>query len=149
MQKRLRKHYSIIIINIYIYIYIYIYINNILYAECILELVPGAELTMLDNDYSSIVWLNNNYTKPTEEEIIAKKTELENLYPLKLLRDERLFRLMDTDRYGLSDYPFTSDEERTAWSTYRQALRDITNTQTPQLDSEGELTNITWPIPPS
>ena len=47
--------------------------NNISYAECILELVPGAELTMIENDYSSIIWQNNNYIKPTEEEILIKK----------------------------------------------------------------------------
>ena len=123
--------------------------NNISYAECILELVPGAEFTMIENDYSSIIWQNNNYIKPTEEEILIKKAELENLYPLKLLREERFFKIMETDKYGLTDYPFTSDEKKQEWLAYRQALRDLPNTQTPQLDTNGNLTNVTWPTEPS
>ena len=123
--------------------------NNISYAECILELVPGAEFTMIENDYSSIIWQNDNYIKPTEEEILIKKAELENLFPLKILRNERLFKIMETDKYGLTDYPFTSDEKKQEWLAYRQALRDLPNTQTPQIDSDGMLTNVTWPTPPS
>tara|TARA_B110000858_G_C17719603_1_gene434617 strand:+ start:374 stop:751 length:378 start_codon:yes stop_codon:yes gene_type:complete len=124
--------------------------DNVSYIECIVDLVPGAELSILDNDYNSIIWSNNNnHVKPTEEEIIAKKVELEILYPLKLLRDERNFRIMETDKYGLIDYKFSSDEEKQAWLTYRQLLRDLPNNQTPQLNSEGELINVTWPTPPS
>ena len=123
--------------------------NNISYAECILEFVPGAEFTMIENDYSTIIWQNDNYIKPTEEEILIKKAELENLFPLKILRNERLFKIMETDKYGLTDYPFTSDEKKQEWLAYRQALRDLPNTQTPQIDSDGMLTNVTWPTPPS
>ena len=123
--------------------------NNISYAECILELVPGAEFTMIENDYSTIIWQNDNYIKPTEEEILIKKAELENLFPLKILRNERLFKIMETDKYGLADYPFSSDTKKQEWLAYRQALRDLPNNQTPQLDSNGMLTNVTWPTPPS
>ena len=56
---------------------------------------------------------------------------------------------METDKYGLTDYPFTSDEKKQEWLAYRQALRDLPNTQTPQIDSDGMLTNVTWPTPPS
>jgi len=123
--------------------------NNISYAECILELVPGAEFTMIENDYITIIWQNNNYIKPTEEEILIKKAELENLFPLKILRNERLFKIMETDKYGLTDYPFTSDEKKQEWLAYRQALRDLPSNQTPQIDLDGMLTNVTWPTPPS
>jgi hypothetical protein len=34
------------------------------------------------------------------------------------------------------------------WRVYRQALRDLPNTQTPSLDENGQLTNITWPEKP-
>tara|TARA_B110000495_G_C22594742_1_gene356173 strand:+ start:217 stop:591 length:375 start_codon:yes stop_codon:yes gene_type:complete len=123
--------------------------NNISYAECILELVPGAEFTMIENDYSTIIWQNDNYIKPIEEEILIKKAELENLFPLKILRNERLFKIMETDKYGLADYPFSSDTKKQEWLAYRQALRDLPTNQTPQLDSDGNLTNITWPTEPS
>ena len=123
--------------------------NNISYAECILELVPGAEFTMIENDYSTIIWQNDNYIKPIEEEILIKKAELENLFPLKILRNERLFKIMETDKYGLADYPFSSDTKKQEWLAYRQALRDLPNNQTPQLDSDGMLTNVIWPTEPS
>ena len=37
------------------------------YADCIAELVPGAQWTINDNDYSSLVWVDNTYTKPTKD----------------------------------------------------------------------------------
>ena len=42
-----------------------------------------------------------------------------------------------------------SDTKRQEWITYRQALRDITATQTPQIDEYGNLTNITYLTRPS
>ena len=42
----------------------------------------------------------------------------------------------------------TSEEKRQEWLTYRQALRDMTTTQSPQVDANGNLTNVTWPEVP-
>lgn len=64
---------------------------------------------------------------------------------IDLLRHMRNGLLFQTDWRMLPDYPGTNQTE---WQTYRQALRDIT-TQTPSLDSDGNLTGITWPIPPT
>jgi hypothetical protein len=61
------------------------------------------------------------------------------------LRMVRNSLLVQTDWRMLPDYPGT---DQTEWQTYRQALRDIT-TQTPSLDSDGNLTGITWPTPPT
>ena len=62
---------------------------------------------------------------------------------------ERDELLLQTDKYTLSDFPHLNDSIRNQWLTYRQALRDIT-TQTPTVNLEtGEISNITWPIPPS
>jgi hypothetical protein len=68
--------------------------------------------------------------------------------PLNLwvrLRDERNQLLAQSDWRMLPDYQGTNQTE---WQVYRQALRDIT-TQTPSLDADGNLTGITWPIPPT
>ena len=35
------------------------------------------------------------------------------------------------------------------WKTYRQALRDLPETAEPQLDVDGNLTNIIWPEVPA
>ena len=79
-------------------------------------------------------------------EIENKKNELEAAEPLRLLRIERNQILQQSDWRDLPSYPGTDQE---AWRTYRQALRDITETQTPELDEFGNLTNITWPEEPA
>ena len=61
---------------------------------------------------------------------------------MKELRRQRDLKLAETDFHGMSDNTMSD-----AMTTYRQALRDIT-TQTPGLDSDGNLTGITWPTKP-
>jgi hypothetical protein len=89
-----------------------------------------------------------NYQGPkiSWEEIQAKIAELEAAEPMRLLRIERNRILQQSDWRDLPSYPGTDQE---AWRTYRQALRDITETQTPELDEFGNLTNITWPEEPT
>ena len=55
------------------------------------------------------------------------------------LRAERTRRLAETDWTQNPDVP---EATRTAWATYRQALRDITITQQ-------DLNGCEWPTPPS
>ena len=76
---------------------------------------------------------------PTEPEF-ADKWAAE---PLRLLREQRTRILQESDWMANSDV--TMSEE---WRIYRQALRDLPNTQTPSLDENGQLTNITWPEKP-
>jgi len=63
------------------------------------------------------------------------------------LRQVRNEKLAQTDWTQAIDSPLT-ESKKTEWQTYRQALRDIT-TQTPSLDSNGQLTGIIWPTPPT
>lgn len=122
--------------------------NEFSYADCIASLVPGASWTISGNDYLSLEWFNNDYTKPTESEILIKKNQLESGLPLQRLREQRNFLLIESDVYVLPDYPHSSDSKRQEWLTYRQQLRDIT-TQTPSLDEDGNVININWPSIPS
>jgi hypothetical protein len=92
--------------------------------------------------------LNNDYTKPTESEILIRRNQLESELPLQRLREQRNFLLIESDVYVLPDYPHSSDSKRQEWLTYRQQLRDITISQTPSLDSGGNLINIVWPSIP-
>ena len=55
---------------------------------------------------------------------------------LEWLRIERNAKLAETDYYGLSDQTMTD-----AMSTYRQALRDIT-------DTYQSLDTVVWPTKP-
>jgi len=86
-----------------------------------------------------------NQPQPSEEQIQAKIAELAAAEPLRQLREQRNQLLTATDWRMVSDYPGANQTE---WQTYRQALRDIT-TQTPSLDSNGQLTGINWPTPPN
>lgn len=72
----------------------------------------------------------------TWAEISAKKTELENDEPLKLLRIHRNAKLAETDWWVLPDR--TATDEQLA---YRQALRDIT-------DTYSSLDDVVWPTKP-
>lgn len=76
--------------------------------------------------------------------VSAKKTELINAEPMRLLREERDRRLAETDWWASSDLTMSSDR-----TTYRQALRDLPANQTPTINAEGELQNVTWPTKPS
>jgi hypothetical protein len=89
--------------------------------------------------------VNGNPVIVNEEEIQAKIAELEAAEPLRLLRIERTRLLQESDWRDLPSYPGTDQVE---WRTYRQALRDLTNTETPALNDNGELINVNWPVPP-
>ena len=66
----------------------------------------------------------------------TKLIELNELEPIKLLREERNRRISETDWWASSD--LTMSAERTA---YRQALRDITKTYS-------SLDEVVWPNKP-
>jgi hypothetical protein len=59
---------------------------------------------------------------------------------MDVLRTNRTRLLEETDYLGNSDVTMSS-----AWTTYRQALRDITN----GVDSVDKAENVTWPTKPS
>ena len=110
------------------------------------ELKPGAEWVLRGTEYSGLEWMDSSQTKPTEDQVTAKIAALDALEPMRLLRVERDARIAKTDWRASSDLTLTS-----AWSTYRQALRDLPASASPKLDSnyELDLTSVTWPTEPS
>jgi len=72
----------------------------------------------------------------TWSQVSAKKTELVNAEPMRLLREERNRLIAETDWWASSDLTMTS-----AQTAYRQALRDITSSAT-------SLDDVTWPTKP-
>jgi len=79
-------------------------------------------------------------TPPSEEQIQAKIAELQAAEPMRLLRQQRNQLLQQSDWMAVSDRVMTQ-----AQIDYRQALRDLPATADPQLDENGNLTNVTWP----
>ena len=115
-------------------------------ADALQSLTPGAEWALTGDVYSGLEWLDSSQTKPTETEVTNKITALDAAEPMRLLRVERDARIAKTDWRASSDLTLAS-----AWSTYRQALRDLPASASPKLDSDYELdlTSVTWPTEPS
>ena len=109
------------------------------------SLKPSAEFSWVGTDYSGLTWLDSG-SAPTESEIDAEVTRLNNLEPMKLLRQERNERLAACDWRASSDLTLAD-----AWKTYRQTLRDLPASASPKLDTDGNLdmTSVTFPTEPS
>ena len=110
-------------------------------------LTPGAEWVLRGSEYSGLEWIDGHgQDKPTEAAVTAKIAELDGAEAMRLLRKERDSRIAKTDWRASSDLTLSS-----AWSTYRQALRDLPASATPTLDSnyDLDLTSVTWPTEPS
>ena len=94
-----------------------------------------------DQNKHAIVSHNPNEFEVTWQQIEAKIAELQAAEPLRLLREKRNQLLAATDWMAVSDRTITQ-----AQIDYRQALRDLPETADPQLDEQGNLTNVTWPV---
>tara|TARA_Y100000385_G_scaffold258402_1_gene286386 strand:- start:328 stop:582 length:255 start_codon:yes stop_codon:yes gene_type:complete len=73
-----------------------------------------------------------------------------NEHGLFELRIERDRLLAESDWTQMPDSPLT-DSQKTSWATYRQSLRDMTETySTVPLTDKGRMdeTKITWPTKP-
>ena len=118
--------------------------------DALIALRPKAEWSLDGDDYSGLTWLDKTQTKPTEEEINTKVTELSNSEPMKLLREERNKLIAETDWTQLKDIDLDIIRERN-WKNYRQALRDLPAKSNPKLDSFGNLDmkSVVWPTKPS
>ena len=86
------------------------------------------KVTGTDSNGSAIESSDPNDFGTTWSAVSAKKTELINAEPMRLLREERDLRLAATDWWASSDLTMSSDR-----TTYRQALRDLPANQTPTI----------------
>jgi hypothetical protein len=119
-------------------------------SDALQILRPGAEWNISDNLYSKLEWLDKSQTKPTEEEINIKISQLKEAEPFRLLRVERNKLIAETDWTQLKDIDLDIIRERN-WKNYRQALRDLPSKSNPKLNSYGDLdmSSVTWPDKPS
>ena len=83
---------------------------------------------------------------PTNAQIDAEVTRLQNAEGARLLRVERDKRLAACDWKASSDLTLSD-----AWKTYRQQLRDLPASTTPTLTADYTLdqNSVTWPEEPS
>ena len=106
--------------------------------KAILKINPTAQFTINADDINQITWLNG--TPPiSAEQILAIIPQVELDMALDNLRAKRNKLLTETDYLALSDNTLSAN-----MSTYRQALRDITN----GLTTIEQVNNVTWPTKP-
>lgn len=132
---------------------LYLIINDLTinknYTNLEVSMINNINLNIPNNIllYNNIIWKT---TIPLEEDY----TELLNKYLIKsqldYIRAERNNLLSESDKYtSIPDWPHETEEIRQAWFDYRQALRDLPQTVNIQIDENGNLTNVEWPVPPS
>jgi len=90
--------------------------------------------------------VNGIYVDLTQDELADYESRLSQhiaempTRALNLLREQRNQLLQQSDWMAVSDRVMTQ-----AQIDYRQALRDLPQSADPQLDENGQLTNVTWP----
>jgi len=106
--------------------------------EAILKINPNAKVSVNADDINQITW-HNGTTPISKADIEAQLPIVEFDMAMEDLRTKRNKLLADTDYLALSDNTMSAE-----MTTYRQALRDITNGLTTVADVEA----VTWPTKP-
>ena len=126
-------------------------------ADAAMAIGAGTSVSLFTWDgvnYDGMNWLTSGASggidKPTETELNDKINELDKSEALKILRIERNEKLSETDwvviKSNENGIPVPEN-----WKTYRQLLRDLPTTQSPNLTNTGHLdyNSFTWPTKPS
>jgi hypothetical protein len=104
------------------------------------------KVTGADSNGSAIESADPKDWGVTYAQVAGEKTLLQSREPMRLLRIERDRLLAETDWMGNSDVTMSS-----AWTKYRQDLRDLPASSDPKLDSNGalDMSSVTFPTKPS
>ena len=99
--------------------------------------------------YENIKWDTSivTGTLPTKTEVETKAQALLDGEAMVRLRIHRDNLLKETD-WVVTKANETGVAETTAWKNYRQALRDLPSTASPEIDGMF-IKNVTWPTKPS
>jgi hypothetical protein len=113
-------------------------------THALTALRPNTSWILTGDSLDGLEWVGPG-DPPTLEELQAKIAEMDALEPMRLLRLERDRRLAETDWWAVADRTMTDAQRE-----YRQALRDITDTANPTLDSryQLDLNSVSWPVRP-
>jgi len=106
--------------------------------KTILKINPTAEVVVVGNDINQITWLNGT-PEISKADIEAQFPIVEFDMAMEDLRTKRNKLIAETDYLALSDQTLSTE-----MSTYRQALRDITN----GLTTVEEVEAVVWPTKP-
>ena len=114
-------------------------------TDAVISLYPGVG-TFERSAADVITYRSTDAKNPTNAQIDAEVTRLNNAEAARLLREERDKKLAKCDWRASSDLTLSD-----AWKTYRQQLRDLPASTTPTLTADYTLdqNSVTWPEEPS
>jgi hypothetical protein len=105
--------------------------------NAIIELYSNVVSVSGNGDNAVAIDIDGNIVEWDAAAVATKEAELLADFELDELRTERNRRIAETDWWDMSDTPTMT----AAQTTYRQALRDIT-------DNATSLDDVTWPTKP-
>ena len=111
--------------------------------NAIKRLRPNVNFGIGNEDDWNTIQMSDGSVRPTDTEINSVLQQARKDTAISMLREQRNQLLAQSDWMALSDRTMTQ-----AQIDYRQALRDLPATADPQLDENGNLTNVTWPERP-
>ena len=114
------------------------YQDNIMIIEAILKINPTAQVSVSDDDINQITW-ENGTTPISKADIEAQFPAVEFDMAMADLRAKRDRLLANTDYLALSDQTLSAE-----MTTYRQALRDITE----GLTTKEQVEAVVFPTKP-
>jgi len=109
--------------------------------EAVIKLYPNVHNQVNDKAFD----VNGNEILIDENAVNTEVSNMLSKVPMRLLREERNQKLVETDWTQNRDVTLSNDSD---WQTYRQSLRDLPSTASPELDENGQLSNVTWPTKP-
>ena len=112
--------------------------------------IPGALVIRGENSYENIEWnVGIVTTPPTKEQVLNKAQELYDGEAMRRLRFHR-DRLLAACDWVVVKARETNTNVPAKWKNYRQALRDLPSTASPEISGPYPIiSNVVWPTEPT
>jgi hypothetical protein len=119
--------------------------------EALSALVPSAQWSCRNSNYSELEWYSTDIEKPSESELEAKALELEANEPMRVVREIRDWYLQQCDwTQGADIRALRGQAWCEAWDNYRQQLRNLPDSGiTPYFNEANFIQGVDWPQKPT
>jgi len=114
-------------------------------AQAILVLAPGAQFSIVDNQYSTLVWLSPDIAIPPEAQVVAQMQVLQEEQPFVDCKNQASKLLYQTDWTTIADVadpaksnPYLTNQA--AFVAYRSQVRALAVTP---------VADPVWPVQPT